>query len=309
MPSSNILIRIEDFIADVLSSSDPAFSLEKSKLGRMQLKTLPLARHFVSLYDIATAYSPEYDYSPYVDLFFHCWMRLEMYNEGFTNPRGYSSKPNKRQFEVCNDFLQIIRTEAGTPEFKKKLFRMHEKYSLNYSSAVEYIEALFKHCCSKLLVLRLDLSYRHEVTRNITAEQAKEDLEHFLNNRRGNHKLFKHWAGYIRKLEWGPEKGLHFHLIIFYKGSKRCKDFYLAKALGEYWEKITDNRGNYWNCNANKDEYWRLGIGMVDKNDEDKRKILTEDVVSYLVKSEQSLRAKKLGEGKCFVRGIMPSEN
>lgn len=102
---------------------------------------------------------------------------------------------------------------------------------------------------------------------------------------------------------------MHFHLIVFYKGSKRCKDVYLVKALGEYWEKITDNRGNYWNCNANKDDYWRLGIGMLARDDAEKRKILTEDVVSYLVKSEQSLRAKKLGKGKCFVRGIMPSES
>jgi hypothetical protein len=310
------LIKIEEFVANVLSNKDPAFKLTEFlierndiRLVRGHFERLPLAKFFKSVVDFSFTYSTEYEYSSYVDLFFNSWKALELYKEGFNNPRGYSSKPDKKQFEVFNEFLQYMRTEASTTEFKKKLSRVHEKYLWNYSSALEYIEALFQHCCSKLLVIRLDLAYRHEVARHITAEQAKEDLEHFLNNRRGNHKLFEHWAGYIRKLEWGPEKGLHFHLIVFYKGSKRCKDFYLAKSLGEYWEKITDNRGIYWNCNANKEDYWRLGIGMVDKNDVEKRKILTEDVVSYLVKSEQSLRAKKLGEGKCFVRGIMPGEN
>jgi hypothetical protein len=303
------LVKIEDFIADVLSSNEPAFRLELDKFGTMLLKKLPLGQYFKSAYDFSSTYSSEYDYSAHVDLFFNCWKASALHNEGFNNPRGHSSKPDKKQFEVFNDFLHFIRTEASTPEFRKRMGRMNENYINNYSSAVEYIDALFEHCCSKLLVLRIDLAYRHDVAKHITAEQAKADLEHFLNNRRGNHKLFKHWAGYIRKLEWGPEKGLHFHLIVFYKGSKRCQDIYLAKALGEYWKKITDNRGIYWNCNANKDDYWRLGIGMVNINDVGKRKVLTEDVVSYLVKSEQSLRAKKLGEGKCFARGIMPKLN
>ncbi len=310
------LIDIEDFIADVLSSNDPAFKPTETLMQRndlmivkKHLERLPLAKYFKSVVDFSFAYSPEYGYSAHVNLFFNCWRASALQNEGFTNPRGYSSKPDKQQFEVFNDFLHFIRTEASTPEFKKKIIRMKEKYLGNYSSAVEYIDALFEHCCSKLLVLRIDLGYRHDVARHITAEQAKEDLEHILTNRRGNHTLFEHWAGYIRKLEWGPEKGLHFHLIVFYKGSKRSQDIYLAKALGEYWEKITDNRGIYWNCNANKDDYWKLGIGMIEKHDEEKRKILTEDVVKYLVKSEQTLKAKKLGEGKCFVRGIMPACN
>jgi hypothetical protein len=307
------LMFIESFVKEVLSSFEPAFRMER-KNGVETFVEKPLSIYFPSVISWYLAFSKEYEYSLYVDLFFNCCRVLKLEREHFAKPRDFSvgyeftyAPARTEQWQLFNNLISNIRAISNTPEFKKKLNRIAEKIMYNSASAVEYLDALFKHRDKRLLVIRVDFSYRHDIAKSITVEQAKLDLEHFLNNRRGNKKLFEHWAGYIRRIEWGPEKGLHFHLVIFYRGSKRCKDVYLAGALGEYWKEITEGRGIYWNCNAHKDDYLKLGIGMIEQNDVEKRKILTDNVISYLIKPEQALRAKKLGEGKCFVRGMMPS--
>ena len=103
------------------------------------------------------------------------------------------------------------------------------------------------------------------------------------------------YAGYIRKTEWTAEKGMHFHMIIFYDGQQRQKDTYWTQAIGEYWKLITGGRGYYWNCNdKSNNDYIRYGIGMVEHHDLEKRKILLEDVAKYLTKVEQQVESDYL---------------
>jgi hypothetical protein len=302
------LWQIEDFVSQVLSSNKPGFVEVENAFGsRAPKKELPLGNYFKWVYDFAIRLDSGYEYSPNVDLFVNCWKKLRLNEVVFRNPKGFTPLPGKRQFELFNDFLDLIRTESRTAEFRKKISRAKEKISRRYRRAELYVDALFKNCSTRLLVLRIDLAYRHELANNITVVEAKKDLEHFLNNRRNNPTLFKGWVGYIRKLEWAPMKGFHFHLIIFFDGYARWKDGYIAEQIGEYWKKITEYRGVYWNCNDSKHEYKRCGIGMIHQADDEKRNILLNDVVDYLTKTEQKLRANVLGsDDKLFVTGVKP---
>lgn len=85
------------------------------------------------------------------------------------------------------------------------------------------------------MVLRIDFGYIAEEREKITQEQARKDLERFLNNQRGN-SLFKYMVGYIWKLEFGARKGLHFHFIIIFNGANVQKDVYVAWKVSEYWK-------------------------------------------------------------------------
>lgn len=42
-------------------------------------------------------------------------------------------------------------------------------------------------------------------------------------------------VGYVWKLEYGPEKGYHMHLLVFFDGSMVRKDQALAYLIGKYW--------------------------------------------------------------------------
>lgn len=245
-------------------------------------------------------------------LFIECWKALELYNVSFNNPQvNPSTKAPSQPLVSFNKFIELLRTKAKTAQFKQKLDRSKEKINRRYKSAAQYLDSIFKNVTSRLLVIRLDLSYDNEFAHEVTVESAKCDIDHLLNNRRSND-LFHGWVGYIRKLEWAPQKRFHFHLIIIFDGNIRFQDNHIAKEIGEYWKnEITKGNGNYWNCNdSKKNSYKRLGIGMVEHDDIAKRKILLDDVIGYLTKTEQYLRATILNSDviKLFVRGEMPSK-
>lgn len=299
------LLKIEELVTLVLTIDQPAFRIEERN-GLSYLNRLPLARYFSIARSLADSNSPDYKYSSNVQLYFECWTALGLCNEGFFNPSQHSSKAGKKQFELFNDLLDAIREMAKDPKFKKAAARGEENCQRNYDGSVDYIDALFDRVKTRLLVLRVDLSYSKELAHEVSVRQAKADFAHLLRNRRSNRALFEEWVGYIWKLEWAAAKGFHFHIIFFFNGAKNDKDVYWAKEIGEYWKKITEGRGIYWNCNAHKEKYIRLGIGRIDHWDVTKRKALTEHVVRYLTKSEQYLMATRLSGEKCFGKGWMP---
>ena len=297
---------IEVFVLEVLSSNELAFNVVESRLGNGHMEfdgKHPLIKYFHKVVKFADYYKPDFSFSEHVQLFFDCWIVLELHQVGFNKPSGDSSKPAEKQYQVFNSFLDLIRTKGRSAEFRKRLSWRKDKSSKRFRSAKFYIDRLFVNC-SRMEVLRIDFSYRQEFAHRITAEQAMTDFKNFKNNWRGKPSLFQYLEGHIWKLEWGPGKGLHFHLILFFDSAKVKKDVYLAEQIGKYWvECITKGTGHYWNCNASKHKYRKLGIGKISADDEELRKNLIDEVVGYLVKTEQYLRAAPLGKGKLFGHG------
>jgi hypothetical protein len=181
---------------------------------------------------------------------------------------------------------------------------MAKPLNRNDKSAAEYLDTLFKQY-SKLNVLRVDLAYKKEIANNLTLEEAKNDMRHLLNNRRSKPSIFSNCVGHIFKIETTEEKGPHIHTAFIFDGSKVEKDVYLASKLGKYWvDKITDKRGIFHNCNAEKAKYEKCGIGKISHNDEQMRSNLVNEVIPYLTKGEQSIKSLKTGREKSFSRGI-----
>lgn len=297
------LLKIEAFVRRTLSSKQDAFTMGKSKFGTNKLYSHPLSKYFTLVINLFERVSPEYEYSAHVELFFQCCFALKLGKEWFRDPLACSSQP-KLQYQLFNELIDLIRTESKKPEFKAKIAAKKYKPERRQRSAEEAINKAFR-IYSRLQVLRIDFSYQYEHAKNISAEDAKADLQHFLHNRRSKPRLFAKCVFYLWKLEWGPEKGYHFHLIFFYKGRDIWKDAYWAFQIGEYWrDVITKGKGCFFNCNASKDKYHRLGIGLIDRADLLKRKILLEDVVGYLTKTDQYLRAVRLGNDRCFGKGV-----
>ena len=171
-------------------------------------------------------------------------------------------------------------------------------------STKKYIDELSKEY-SKLNIVRVDLGYKKPHSKNKTLKEANNDIARLFNNMRTKPSIFKDKIGYVCKREYTKDKGVHFHTIFIYDGQKVQKDTYKADQIGKYWEHITDDKGSYHSCNRNK--YERHGIGMLDHRDSDKRKILDEDVISYLCKDEQGIEPIKDNKrDRAFTRGTIP---
>lgn len=301
------LLGIERFVELVLSTSLPAFVESRTSAKHVVVRNQLLSKHFPHINFYSQLELPEYKYSAYVELFFKCSLTLELHKEFFYNPIALTSKGG-RQYSLYNKLINLIRTESNSPEFKHHIALRARRTLARQRSVEKYINTLLENH-SRLLVLRIDFSYLFEFAKNITADKAKGDLSHFLSNKRGNPALFANLVGYIWKLEWGQKKGYHFHLIFFYNGRNVMKDTYWATQLGEYWKhQITAGIGNYHNCNASKHKYYRLGIGMLERSDDAKRKVLFNDVVGYLTKTDQYLMAAQLVKHRCIGKGELPQK-
>ena len=210
-----------------------------------------------------------------------------------------------------NGFVAKLRKKLRSDEFSKSVTNLKKKISNNKNSLLKYINALF-NAHSRLLVIRLDLSYKKKPTPYLKKHEFCEQLEKAQEHR---HKLIQHlkrkqlkdaFVGYAWKLEYGLEKSFHYHMIFFLDGSKYRKDVEIAKSIGEYWvEQVTEGNGLYWNCNANQDSYRANGIGTVNYYDKDKRKNL-EQASLYLIKPDYFVRVFMPNGGKAYDRGQMP---
>jgi len=179
-----------------------------------------------------------------------------------------------------------------------------KKTNKRLDSTIRYIDNLSKNY-SKLNIVRVDFSYKKPYSDSIKLDEANRDLNHMFNNRRSKPSIFKDQVGYVMKREYTKDKGIHFHAIFIFDGQKVNKGAYKGDQLGKYWEQLTQERGSYHNCNRNK--YKSSGIGMLEHQDEEKRQILDEKVVSYLCKDEQGIEPVKSNKKeRAFTRGAMP---
>ena len=182
----------------------------------------------------------------------------------------------------------------------------NKKTNQRLESTKTYINDLSKSY-SKLNFVRLDLSYKKEYENDLTLEEANKDFKTMLNNKRSKPTVFDGMVGYVAKKELGDDKGVHIHMLAIYDGQKVREDITKGTQIGEYWkENITKGNGLYHNCNQNdyKDD---KAVGIIEHNDENKRKILDEKVLTYLCKDEQSIDSLKTNnKDRAFTRGIAP---
>ncbi len=299
------LCEIEKFVREVIATKEMAYTPVIGKLGVVKLKELELAKYFRWIDKFAVMYLDEYEYSHHVKLFFYCYRKMELRSMVFTNPQGPTNS-SCLQYERYHALIDLIRSSAATDAFKAAIAQRTQTTNRRVASASKSIGKAFRSY-SRLLVIRLDLSYRKEFFPEITAERAKKDLRRFFWNWRHKKSLFGDCVYYLWKLEYGLLKGYHFHLVLFYNGRAVRNDAFRAHAVGEYWKDVTTKgKGAFFNCNVDKAKYRYVGIGMVKWDDEEKRRFLLEKVVTYLAKSDQYLRAKRLRNSKCFNQKQVP---
>lgn len=128
------------------------------------------------------------------------------------------------------------------------------------------IDAMFQDY-SKLLFIRLDLYCQKQYADVITQEVMNEAFTRLRNNMRFN-RLFEHYITYCTKLEYGPKRGWHFHVLFFFNGQKVQNDYLLAQQIGEYWSHvITREWGDYFSANMNRQRYKNFSMGMISYHD------------------------------------------
>lgn len=176
-----------------------------------------------------------------------------------------------------------------------------------YRSMKEYLDYQFQDH-SRLLIVRLDLGFIDNSIGKNNPEYTRDYLQRLLNNRRSL-KIFNNLVGYMWSLEFGIDKGFHYHCIFIFDGARSQQDQTIGHAIGQYWmNSITHGTGTYYCSNDEKARFEAeglLGVGMIHRHDQHKRSNLL-SVASYIAKDDDLIKSM-LPEGlkrfRTFGRG------
>ncbi|WLG78936.1 inovirus-type Gp2 protein [Pseudomonas sp. FP1911] len=251
--------------------------------------------------------------NPYVRAFYECYMSVRP-----SNPyrAGYSELPEC--FDRLNRFVSAVRERISSSAFKREMSAHMRAANKNCSELLKYIDALFARY-SRLLVLRIDFSYGKG---KLEVEDFSEPRDRLSLLNLVSEKIVKHRAGlisylknkcpglgmvgYVWKLEYGREKGHHYHMMFFLDGAKVRQDIVVAKRIGEYWNNVvTQGKGLYYNCNGDKNKYKYCGVGMINYSDAEALHNLKRAAV-YLTKVDRYISACMPGNKRTFGKGGVP---
>jgi len=297
---------IEEFTRRI-EAGDKAFIL-LNRSGKVILEKNALTKYYRSMATFLSEYSTNKVYSLYVQIFFDtCIKKKNLSYTDFPEKVGESTVRGKMGWEIFNDVVEQLRTVMAGRDFKEKIYKQTELFKKGFNSSKKYIDALFEKY-ARILVIRVDFAFRTDGSKNdklICLDEAQSSFSRFLNNKRSK-VIYKNLIGYIWRLESGERKGYHYHLFFFFDGSRSHKDAYLAKQIGEDWELVTGWRGIYYNCNAHKQKYKRLAIGMISHSDVKERETILQ-VLAYMHKEDQLLRERYARKARTWGRGEMPA--
>lgn len=207
--------------------------------------------------------------------------------------------------KMLNKLVQDYRYAVSLAGFKQACRKYQRASVKNLKGVVNYIRHLQERH-SRLLVLRVDLSWANEHKANITADDARKHRQQLLRNMQKN-PLFRHVLGTVWKLEYAPQRKFHYHMLFLLNGNKAQQDGTIAHAFGEYWKNtITKGKGIYYNCNANKARYEDCCLGKLERGDNSKDKGLLQ-ALRYITKIDACAQLVLPGNARTFGRGEVRS--
>ncbi|SFP21357.1 YagK/YfjJ domain-containing protein [Pseudomonas borbori] len=305
---------IEPLVVELINSDEQLFHVFERVNGKLAFQSSATGKRLLKVLSNGQSefayYFPVHELNPYVDLLFGCARRTAS-SLLLSDPAKAHPEELERVVRVLNGLVDDLRVIASGSEFKR-LIRGFEKAANKRARSLDaYIDALFERH-SRLVVIRLDMSYESGLFNR--EEGLQEPLlkvkDDWARMQRDLHKgvPIKGLLGFACKLEYGHNKGFHFHLLVFYDGANYRQDVVLAKLLGEHWKNvITKGEGRYFNCNNQQWKYRHRGIGVVGHLDADLIQNLKNGVAGYLSKVDYWVRFSR-GCGRSFFRGNMPKD-
>lgn len=301
----NSLVAIEEFVEYVMNNDFVIVKSDVDKRDRPILSLSEYVRKCIAQFGYwMKTYDQRYVYSENVELFFDSFATMGIDHTDFRRNKTICQGQLVSSPELFDKFVKNIRSGKASRAFRQKVAKRNQNYKRSHASLIGYVERLFS-LHARIMTLRIDLGFKAEMIDELTLEFVHRERERLLNNVRGN-KIFESMVGYIWKLEFGTKKGYHFHFIFFFDGSKVKKDEYKAHQIGTYWDsEVTRGIGVHYNCNRDKSNYKRCGIGMINHYDAEMRSNLLL-AVKYLAKKEQYLRARLKTRMRLFGKGELP---
>lgn len=288
-----------------------------------QRKTVPasLKQAFAEVKVALQASSPRYQYSVSAELFFEVARSLGlMGHQALTDyempwipmdPEQVDSQID-RQWKIYDQLIVALGERVRLAEVQESARRRRDQARMDHRRAMEYLEACLK-VRQQLFVLRMDLGCWRPFIETGWPGRGQFDLPGLKRafgtfTKRLSASAYKPIIGHLAKIEFGPEKGYFFHLVVLLDGSEADRAVNWCRRLGELWESLAPSgEGAHIGCNWDFTEYAKArNLGLVDWGRASDRLNLERWVISYLTLSAQYLRVKVAHRERVFFKGNMP---
>lgn len=225
-------------------------------------------------------------------------LHVEIFAESFDHHFKYEMPTNPKpvDFQRIVDCIYQIHQTMRESKVREEIRRIDRRYDNQKETILDLINRLFDYH-SKLLVLRVDLSYKADCQASLP--EAKQHMDQFVEYLRESQKDL---LGYVWKLEYGLKKEYHFHVLVFLDGQAARSDVLYARSLGEQWQNIiTKNKGLYYNCHVKKDyPECYLGLVQYDQTAEKGKRSWLEKHALYLAKPDLVMEIAKREEARQY---------
>lgn len=309
--SARDVMAIDNLMKKVVATTSDFFSTKalpaatKKPLGESVLNYLK----FLDLDRIRMDF-PNQKLAPLVELWerqvmgknFAAILRDNPFNPEFMH--GYPDELRVALIDRLNAFIAAIRREAKSAQFVNRLKNHNRVCRQNYAGLVGLFDKLFIDY-SKILVVRLDISYRRFDT-SIFSQLKPSTLAQVKSHRNLLMKyLKKEWGddylGYAWSLEFGIDgTGYHHHLLLLFNGQRLQQGITIGGIIGRYWNNVvTRGFGRFHNCNLHTARYHYVGVGVISHDDLIARANLLK-AASYLTKADYYFRLTGIGNDRSF---------
>lgn len=298
------LNEIQNFVTLVSETDCLGVSVNPRARGsRLQKESTPLTRYSNKILFWNQHCCEKFQYSYEIDAFLRACRKIGITKEWpAERPELFDVVNGRPWYQIFNQLVLNLRAIVRSTDYRKQLASRSTRIDRNRQSAVDLIERLFEKR-SRLLIVRVDLGY--DKNENVGIDQVKQDRQRLFNNLRHN-QIFKGLLGVIWKLEFGFKRGLHYHLIFIFDGALRRQDASIGGQIGDYWKELVrppshpENQHYAYSSNKFKQRFAECGIGMIQRDDEEKRGYLTDNVVGYLCKKDNFLVVKSTAREQTF---------
>lgn len=305
------LIKIERFVTRALRSKELAYDFKKNG---SEFKETRIGKRLRLIYPLSFLFDSRNFFSGKPSLFLRACLQASSLS-GLKLSKAVRD-PNAmgiQYAETMNMIVELIRKGATEEWFKRcrRDRRHHQKR--NGRKAARYVADVLRYY-AKTGIVRLDCGYVGGDSANVSIVQAYSDF-HDLIGLLDFHPVFEHLIGYMWSIEQGDDgKGYHMHLVLFFDGSKVCRDIAIGNYIGrELWEKrVSRGRGNFYNCNMHKEKYKYVGIGTIHRDNEAQCRNAVRCLQylpkggEFLDRDDQYLRIKHLAKMHTFDTGFAP---
>lgn len=222
------------------------------------------------------------------------------------------AKSPRTQAMAYDVLMSLVLAQAVTPSVQLAIRRWRDQADMDFRSAVEYCTACFKRS-PRLYLLRLDLGDWRAILRGesrVSSGGSAQDLK--LRYSRFAKALTRlnpdAIVGYMARLDYGPEKGFFFHVVILLRGEEADHAVDWAHRVGELWARLSpEGQGTYTRCNwLFKDPSSQVGV--VDGGRPADRLAIERWVLPYLTLTSRYMKVAMGPRQRVFMRGVTPKE-